>query len=100
MNIKRSEGKAVSHLALVIAAYLRVASEYPALNRFVVNKRIYQHNDFTVSMVVLRPGEDNDTMSKISLDFGRRCFRRTSQDIKIHQRPTAKTTTLTPWTRQ
>lgn len=69
MNAKRREGKSISHLALIVAAYLRIASEYPSLNRFVVNKRIYQHNDFMVSMVVLRPGEDNDTMSKIALEF-------------------------------
>jgi hypothetical protein len=69
MNAKRKEGRPVSHLALIVAAYLRAASEYPALNRFIVNKRIYQHNDFTVSMVVLRPGKDNDTMSKIYFDF-------------------------------
>lgn len=69
MNEKRREGRPVSHLALIITAYLRTVGEYPAMNRFVVNKRIYQHNDFTVSMVVLRPGTDNDTMSKIHLDF-------------------------------
>ena len=69
MNAKRKEGKPISHLALILTAYLRTAAEYPALNRFIVNKRAYQHNDFTVSMVVLRPGEDEDTMSKIYLDF-------------------------------
>lgn len=69
MNQKRREGKPVSHLALIIAAYLRAAAEYPALNRFVGNKTIYQHRDFTVSMVVLRPGDDNDTMSKIYLNM-------------------------------
>ena len=69
INSKRKEGRPVSHLALIVAAYLRATSEFPALNRFIVNKRIYQHNDFTVSMVVLRPGKDNDTMSKIHFDF-------------------------------
>ena len=41
---KRREYK-ISHLALVISAYLRTAAEYPALNRFVVNKKIYARND-------------------------------------------------------
>ena len=69
MNEKRREGIHISHLALIIAAYLRMAAEFPHLNRFIGNKKIYAHNDFTVSMVVLRPGHDEDTMSKIYLDF-------------------------------
>lgn len=69
MNAKRREGKTVSHLALIITAYLHTIEQYPALNRFIVGKKIYQHNDVTVSMVVLKPGTDQDTMSKIHLDF-------------------------------
>ncbi len=65
MNKMRRAKTPVSHLALVIAAYVQVLSEFPALNRFVKNKRVFQHKDITVSMVVLRPGNDNDTMSKI-----------------------------------
>ncbi len=68
MNRKRREGTPVSHLALLISAYLQVAAEFPAVNRFIKNKRIFQHNDITVSMVVLRPGKADDTMSKIYLD--------------------------------
>lgn len=69
MNEKRREGIHISHLALILCAYLKAAKKYPALNRFIVNKKIYQHNDFTVSMVVLRPGSAGDTFSKIHLDF-------------------------------
>ena len=69
MNAKRREGKQVSHLALILTAYLHTVEKYPALNRFIVGKKIYQHNDMTVSMVVLKPGTDMDTMSKIHLDF-------------------------------
>ena len=69
MNETRKEGVQISHLALMIAAYLRTAAEFPCLNRFVGNKKIYAHKDFTVSMVVLRPGTDEDTMSKVYLDY-------------------------------
>ena len=68
MNEKRREGHHISHLALIIAAYVRTVAEFPHLNRFIGNKKIYAHNDITVSMVVLRPGHDEDTMSKIYLD--------------------------------
>ena len=67
MNQKRREGTPVSHLALVITAYLRVLDEFPSLNRFVGNKTIYEHKDKTVSMVVLRPNGE-DAMSKIYLE--------------------------------
>ena len=69
MNAKRKEGQPVSHLAMLLTAYLRTVEKYPAINRFIVGKKIYQHNDVTVSMVVLKPGTDLDTMSKIHLDF-------------------------------
>lgn len=70
INEKRRDGQHISHIALILCAYLKAVERFPAMNRFVVNKRIYQHNDFTVSMVVLRPGAASDTFSKIHLDFG------------------------------
>lgn len=68
-NRKRAEGESFSHLALVLAAYIRTAAEYPYLNRFIGNKKVYAHNDFAVSMVVMRPGTDEDTFGKIYLDY-------------------------------
>ena len=68
MNAKRKEGKKISHMALIMTAYAHMAAEYPSVNRFIVNRKIYQHNDFTVSLVVLRPGRGNDdTMRKLYL---------------------------------
>ena len=65
----RREGKQVSHLGLVLTAILRATAEYPALNRFVVNKRIYARNDFTVGKVVLKPGEDDGAINKVSFEL-------------------------------
>ena len=68
MNAKRKEGRRISHMALVMTAYAHMAAEFPSLNRFIVNRRIYQHTDFKVSLVVLRPGGGNDdTMSKLDI---------------------------------
>ena len=69
INEKRKEGQPVSHLGLVLAAYLRTVAEFPIINRFIGNKKIYQHKDFTVSMVVLRPKTDGDVMSKIHFEM-------------------------------
>ena len=67
MNAKRKEGIHISHMALILTAYVHLIGAYPSLNRFVVNRNIYQHNDIAVSLVVLRPGNtgNDDTMSKM-----------------------------------
>lgn len=67
MNAKRREGKRISHMAILMTAYAHLIAEFPSVNRFISNRRIYQHNDFTVSLVVLRPGGGNDdTFSKLT----------------------------------
>ena len=69
LNAKRKEGKRISHLALVLAAYTRVIGEFPQMNRFVINKKVYARKEFAVGMVVLKAGKmDNGTMSKVYLD--------------------------------
>ena len=60
----------ITHLALIISAYLRTAAEFPHLNRFVVNKKLYTRNEFCVGMVVLKAGETtNGTMSKMYFEY-------------------------------
>ena len=68
LNEKRKEGIALSHLSLVIAAYARVVGEFPLLNRFVVNRKIYARKELAIGMVVLKAGSDNGTMSKVKFD--------------------------------
>ncbi|MDO4572858.1 MAG: 2-oxo acid dehydrogenase subunit E2 [Clostridia bacterium] len=75
LNEKRRQGYSLSHMGLLIAAYLRTAAEFPLLNRFIVNKRIYQRNEFSVAMVVLKPGETDGTMSKMYFSMEDDLFR-------------------------
>jgi hypothetical protein len=67
MNEKRKEGHHISHMAILMTAYTHLVAEYPSLNRFVSNRRIYDHKDFKISLVVLRPGNtgNDDTMAKL-----------------------------------
>ena len=65
MRRKKDEGYTFSHLAVVLAAFIRTTAEYPFLNRFVVNKTLYARNELTVGMVVLKPGETEGTMNKM-----------------------------------
>lgn len=70
LNSKKKQGAALSHLGLFIAAYIRTMCEYPHLNRFVVNRRIYSRNEIAVGMVVLKAGDmSKETMSKIYFDI-------------------------------
>lgn len=62
---KRDEGFRTSHLAVMLAAYVRTISQYPLLNRFIVNKRLYARNEIAVGMVVLKPGATEGTMNKM-----------------------------------
>lgn len=69
INNARKQGHRISHLAVFIAAYVRVVGEFPMLNRFIVNKRVYARNELNVGMVVLKGGKmDNGTMSKVNFD--------------------------------
>lgn len=85
LNRKRNEGVTMSHLGVVLAGYLRTVAEFPLLNRFVVNKRIYARNEFPVAMVVLKPGETEGTMSKMRFEPGDDIFtvhRKTNEYIE------------------
>lgn len=65
VNKRRFENP-TSHMAVIVAAYIRTVSQFPELNRFVVNKTFYARNELTVSMVVLQKGGDSHgTMNKM-----------------------------------
>jgi len=55
---KGQDGPPITLMAIIIAAYVRTASQFPSVNRFVVNKRLYAHNDVTVSFVTLKSDWD------------------------------------------
>ncbi len=65
----RKRGVRISHYAVIIAAITRTVSQHRALNRFVVNKKIYARNDYTVGMVVMRPHEANPSMDKMHIEL-------------------------------
>ena len=66
---KRKQGINMSHIAVILAAYVRVVAEFPELNRFIVNKKFYARKELSVSMVVLKAGSNgHGTMSKMYFD--------------------------------
>ena len=68
---KRKDGRHVTHMSLLIAAYYKAALENPKVNYFVMNRRIYKRNHFCVSFVVLKTradGTPDETVVKLFLN--------------------------------
>lgn len=66
INQKRREGQTISHMAIFLAAYLKTLEDFPALNRFIANRKVYEHKDIKVALAVLKSNGE-DTLSKIDL---------------------------------
>ena len=68
IRLKKKEGVSLSHMAVILAAVNRTICDFPALNRFVMNKRVYARNEIAIGMVVLKAGATGaETMNKIYL---------------------------------
>lgn len=65
INRCRGKGIKMDHMSVIIAAYLRLVSQNPNLNRFVSNKRIYARNHFCVSFTTLKSNNTEETVTKI-----------------------------------
>lgn len=66
----RVEGyKGIGILHFMIAAYIRLVSMLPGLNRFVAGRRIYAANDITVVMTVKRALSIDATETSIKVHF-------------------------------
>ncbi len=75
LNEKRKAGAPLSHLSVIIAAYVRVVGEFPQINRFIMNRKIYARNELAVCMVVLRSlKNDNGTTSKLNFELSDTVF--------------------------
>mgnify|MGYP001768524538 CR=1 FL=1 len=63
INAQRKKGVNLSFMSLLIAAYVRTISAMPALNRFIMAKKIFARNELTVSFAVIRAeGTQEDSM--------------------------------------
>jgi len=67
---KREEGIAITYMGLILAAYVRTVAQYPELNRFIMNKRLYARNHLCVSFVTLKKSNDEQIEeSVVKLEF-------------------------------
>lgn len=62
-------GKRYSYYNVVMAALVRTFAMRPSLNRFVMNRKIYQHNDITASFAVKKILKDNSEDTTVKVHF-------------------------------
>ena len=68
---KRRDGKAVTHMSVLVAAYYKAVLENPKLNYFIMNRKVYKRNHFCFSFVILKTradGTPDETALKIFLE--------------------------------
>ncbi|MGN1357273.1 MAG: hypothetical protein ACI4VX_06285 [Succinivibrionaceae bacterium] len=89
----RKKGINMSHMSIIIAGALRIASQNPFLNRFVMNRKIYARNHFCVSFVTLQPGKTSDTVNKLYFNLDDDIFtvnQKVQDAIERTQHPTSQ----------
>lgn len=67
---KRREGRHVTHMSVLVAAYYKAALENPKVNYFIMNRKVYQRNHFCFSFVILKKradGTPDETSLKVFL---------------------------------
>ena len=66
---KAKDGIDMSYLDIINAAVVRIYALRPALNRFIMNSRVFANNDIKVSMAVKKALRDDATSTTIKLTF-------------------------------
>ncbi len=93
---KREEGIKLTHMDVIIAAYIKVASKYPEFNRFIVNRKLYQRNELTVSLAILKDiidGKVYETTIKVKFEPTDTIFdvsRKMNEEIEKNRRADTK----------
>lgn len=66
---KRGDLKSIGFMHIMAAAYVRLVSQKPALNRFISGQRIFKRDDIRLSMVVKKAMDLNAQESMIKVIF-------------------------------
>lgn len=66
-----AKGNKITFMQLIIAAYVRGVSQFPEINRFIMNKQLYSRKELSVSFALLRDTKDDsieETTIKLFFD--------------------------------
>ncbi len=68
---KQAEGERLTHMNIIIAAYVRTVAAHPEVNRFIINKQYFSRKNCSVAFNILKDTHDADqgeTVVKIFFD--------------------------------
>ena len=72
IRAQAEKGQRVSHMQIIMAAYVRAVSNNPAVNRFIMNKQLFARNNcsaaFTILKVTHQP-DQGEAVVKIKFDL-------------------------------
>ena len=56
----QDKNERLTHMQIIVAAYVRAVSENPEVNRFIMNKQFFIRNNCSVAFTILRSPQDAD----------------------------------------
>ena len=66
------KGEKISHMQIIVAAYVRAVSQNPTINRFIMNKQFFSRNNCSVAFTILKDPDNIDAgeaVVKIKFDL-------------------------------
>ena len=95
INEKRKEGIKITHMAIIVAAWLRTVGEMPMLNRFVAGNDVYARNELALSFVTIKgrgADELREAVCKLYFDPSNNIFEVTDKIERAIEKCRASTT--------
>ena len=69
------KGERISHMQIIVAAYVRAVSRNPEVNRFIMNKQLFARNNCSAAFTILKVSHQPDqgeAVVKIKFDLTER----------------------------
>lgn len=57
---KVENNEVITHMQIIVAAYVRAVSKNPEVNRFIMNKQLFSRNNCSVAFTILKDPQDAD----------------------------------------
>jgi hypothetical protein len=64
---QREKGHVLSYMDIIIAGSVRALSQYPQLNRFVMNKQLFARSTICISLAILKTGGNDEEVRETAI---------------------------------
>ncbi len=94
---KAERNETITHMQIVIAAYVRAVSQNPEANRFIMNKQLFARNNCSAAFTILKNpanADDGEAVVKIKFDLTDTIYDvrdRITAGVEINRAPEGKT---------